>query len=234
MQTFLTAFLPDNDPLCWSDGKIGWGYTFLDDDGTGAAQTGPFLVDYSASTCWADMFDLWSRPDEFGSCAGTFFFGGCSIPTTFGVPNPCGGFYLKLWEEDCGGPGTQSAHVVAPNSFSLAPGLGPDIGQPFTMQQTPLTPFSLMSGSLHDFTSFLAAGFPAGFLAGGTRLHLLFGPSYVEFAPVFTSGAPVNWGFNFPKNAGLCGADLSAQGFDITLGPIEIRAVNAITMTVGG
>ena len=82
---FMTAFLPDNDAACWSDGKIGWGYEFIDDDGTGAAQTGPMLVEYSASTCWADAFDLWSSPDEFASCAGTFFFGGCTLPITFGV-----------------------------------------------------------------------------------------------------------------------------------------------------
>ena len=230
----ITAFLPDNNPICVADGKLGWGYSYLDDDGTGAAQTGPFLTEFGASTCWADAFDLWSRPDEFGTCAGTFFFGGCTLPLTFGVPNPCGGFYLQLWEDDCGGAGTQTPIVVAPNANALAPGAGPNIGEVFSQTQTALTAASLLQLNLDDISSLFAPGFAAGFLGGGTRLHLLFGPNYLTLGPVF---APVNnWAFIFPKNVGLCGAGLVTQGFDIRL-PFaagSIHAINAVSMQVGG
>ena len=47
-------------------GAIGINNTVLTmevfDDGTGAAQTGPWLSSFRTNTCWQDAFDLWSRP----------------------------------------------------------------------------------------------------------------------------------------------------------------------------
>ena len=96
----VTAFL-GSQGISVPDGRIGWGYCMLDSDGAGGSLTGPLMTDFGTNTGWNDAFDSWgSCPASTGTCAGTFFFGGCSTGMVPPPPTgtPCASFKLGLAE----------------------------------------------------------------------------------------------------------------------------------------
>ena len=227
------------------DGKVGWTYVFTDSDGSSGALTGPLLTDFSANTCWNDAFDLWVRPDEFGTCAGVFFFSGCNPPTAFGVPQPCVSFWLKAWEDDGSDLGSHTVVPYACNLSSFANVVDPAIGATWesSVIVDPIGKGQLIS-IVRLTASFPSAippplGFPffdfgtgaAG--CGGSSSLAIMAP-FLSPPSVVVSGAAIHaHSVGVVKQLGQVGLRFHAQAFAVAVGPLTIEAFNRIDILIG-
>jgi hypothetical protein len=236
----VTATFTGNSTFNLPDGPVDWGYTAFEGPLGTPAFSGPLLTDFSVNTGWGDVFDIYNRtPATTGTCLGAFFFGGCTPPVPpppTGIP--CGGFYLKLYEQ-----GAKAAAAVfrnvAPNAAGYAhlgsdnngncgvDGVvaGPVIGENW------ITAVALQAGHMFTTVSINSnplPGIPLGGPFGGTRL-LCSGNLVTD-----TVGGPAPHCIGIPKDIGLIGATLCTQGLSGDLVPVlALRLNNALDITIG-
>ena len=242
----VTATLPSNSTVCWPDGKVGWSYVYTDSDGSSRALTGPLLVNFSANTCWNNAFDLWMRPDEFGTCAGVFFglFGGCTFPP-MGPFGACASFWIRVWEDDGSDLGSHTVVPYACNLSSFANVVDPAIGKTWesSVIVDPIGKGQLIS-IVRLTASFPSAippplGFPffdfgtgaAG--CGGSSSLAIMAPFLSPPSVVVSPAAIHAHSVGVVKQLGQVGLRFHAQAFAIALGPLTIEAFNRIDILIG-
>lgn len=215
---FITAFLASG--LCIPDGNLGWGYTFLDNNGAGGSDTGPLLTDFGTNTGWADAFDSWAGiPASLNTCVGTFFFGGCSTGNVPPPPTgtPCSSFILGLSEF---APVTTAACVFrnTTNPSTLVVTAPPQIGGTFQAVVAGVGGLAVTAGPL--------PGVP---LSGAINGSLLCDPTIIY------GGIMVGAAFNIPvpKDAGLEGVGVCVQAA-VFAGPGNFQLSNAYDCVLGG
>jgi len=229
----VTAFL--SQALALPDGPIGWGYTFHDADASrpSGSATGPLLTDFGTNTGWSDAFDWWSAsPASNGSCAGTFWFGGCSSsnpPPPTGAP--CASFYLELAEFT---PSATASCTVSngsgtnPLQFQSLSG-GPRIGQ---VWQGMVDLGAAPAGTVSVIA--ISAG---GFLPVPLRLHGVFQNTELLIDP--SLAVPLDFSLTglhtlaVPADPTLDGLASAFQAAKITSSS-GIPLLNALDCTFGG
>ena len=197
----MTAFL-GSQGICVPDGRIGWGYCMLDSDGSGGSLTGPIMTDFGTNTGWNDAFDSWgSCPANTGTCAGAFFFGGCSTGMVPPPPagTPCASFMLGL---------SEWVPVVTATCFSRNAGTNPavfvvtsppQIGGSFSVALPGFGGMAVTAGPIPN------PGFP---LSGKVFGRLLCDPTVIFGGVQIVVGSLT---LPLPKDVSLEGATVCAQ-----------------------
>ena len=216
--------------VCLPDGKVGWGFS-------GNPFTGPLLTEFSSNTGWVDAYDLWTRPDEMGTCAGVFFFGGCDPPMGTGV---CSGLFISLHEEAVVATVTSVSGNPARYSSLTRPILGTtwvneirtDCGNP-----------NLPTGHA-ELAAILRIG--AGAFSGGSLDLATVGLGHGDFLAPFSGRnthvdclcASCTIDVPIPLDLSLLGLSFHSQAFAVisTLGftqPVTFQALNGFDAVVG-
>jgi hypothetical protein len=226
----ITFTLLDNSVFCLPDGKVGWGYIGLEPPmGTNQNATGPLLSDFSTNTCWNDAFDLWSRPDDFGTCAGVFFFGGCVPPVVFAVGPPCAGFWIQIWEEEVSlGVAVPVDNGPNPNNYII--NNTATIGGTLSIS-TVVTAGNIAGVLRGKVGTLFAPGVALGFMVAPTRWMLIPGSSFAAG----TAGGLGLKTFNvpIPKDLSLIGLPLGFQSFGLRLSPFMLEGFDGANYVVG-
>lgn len=233
----VTATLDTNAVFCLPDGKIGWTYVFQEPlIGTNMNLTGPLLTDLSANTCWSDAFDLWSSPTPVASCAGVFFFGGCTPPTTFFVPNPCSSFWIQIFEETVAASASfQFNDTNGFNPVRYAEVQGANVGENWLTSITldPLNP----AGA--EVAAVQRVGLPGVIFPNGPNLSFFVNNSRIIVIgtavnqTVAGPGNPKIASVPIPKDTNLIGATFNTQAFGLLLSPVRFQALNGVSFTIG-
>jgi hypothetical protein len=231
----VTAWVAD-PRFCLPDGNIGYSYSFIQDRGvstlqppSGASSTGALLMNFGTNFPfgWEDAFDWWiGSPGSFGSCIGTYWFGGCNTadPNVGNLTSPCGSFYMVLREEDSA-QAAVATHNFGGNPLLLSASNLPRVGQTLTINHT------LVGG----YAISLFPRFPTGVPLSGP---LLFGFLHLNIgSPLYKIKAGVQPIKNIPIpcDSTLLGAMPHIQGFHVTgTGPLTLQLQNTLDLTLGG
>jgi hypothetical protein len=228
----VTAFVEDPG-FCLPDGMIGVGYSFIQDRGlstgappSGFSATGAILVNFGTNFPygWTDAFD-WcvGGPNSFGSCIGTYWFGGCNTAQTWGAwTTGCASFYMALREVDS----AQAAVTVwntGSNPLFLSALNLPRVGSTFQIDHTQPGGYGLS-----------LARYAVGIPLSGPMLH---GDLHLDLGQVYRIrfGAATTKNIQIPCDSSLIGSTVHVQGVHLTgTGPLTLQLQNTLDVSIGG
>lgn len=226
---------PADPKFCLPDGQIGVGYTAIQDRGlstnmpaSGRSATGPISVSFGTNFPygWTDRFDFWiGGPNSMGSCAGTYWFGGCNTADTnwgnFAVP--CASWYLVLREDDGSDANVAVWNPAPPNPAFLTATTTPRVGTTLSLNHT------LAGGYALCF-----ARWPVNIPLSGP---LIFGNLHVDLSQLYKLkiGASALKNIPIPCDSSLVTMTVYIQGTHIaSVGPLTMQLQNTLDVTIGG
>ena len=222
----VTAFL-GNQGISVPDGRIGWGYCFLDRYFPGSSifssATGPLLTDFGTNTGWNDAFDAWgSCPANTGTCAGVFNFGGCSTGMVPQPPagTPCASFFLGLAEWVPAVAAACTARNAGTNPAVLVVTSPPRIGGTFSVGLPGTGAMAVTAGPIPS---------PGFLLTGQVFGRLLCDPPMLGPIQIVAGSLTLP----IPKDVHLEGLTVCAQAA-LAVGGGQFSLTNALDCVFGG